>query len=292
MIYAVIILSVILIILLLKIIVMKISLKEINKQLEEILRGDTNSLICLSSSDRDIRRFANNLNKELKNLRENKITLQNENSKLNNAVSAVSHDLRTPLTAMLGYIDLLETEQNSETAQKYIFMIRNRANALKKLTEELFKYSVIFLQEHKFKKENISLNAVLEESIAAFYGIIKQSGINPEISLPEKNIVKNLDKDAVMRIFSNIISNALRYGGGDLNITLDKNAKIVFSNSAPNLDKVTSEKLFDKFYTVENARGSTGIGLTVAKELTEQMDGKIYLDFDGKKLDVIVDFSS
>lgn len=292
MIYAVIILSVILIILLLKIIVMKISLKEINKQLEEILRSDTNSLICLSSSDRDIRRFANNLNKELKSLRKNKITLQNENSKLNNAVSAVSHDLRTPLTAMLGYIDLLETEQNSETAQKYIFMIRNRANALKKLTEELFKYSVIFLKEHKFKKENISLNAVLEESIAAFYGIIKQSGINPEISLPEENIVKNLDKDAVMRIFSNIISNALRYGGGDLNITLDKNAKIIFSNSAPNLDKVTAKKLFDKFYTVENARGSTGIGLTVAKELAEQMGGKIYLDFDGKKLDVIVDFST
>lgn len=283
------ILSVILLIFLLKIIVMKISLREINEQFENILNSDTNSLICLSSNDRDMRRFANNINKNLKTMREKSIMLENESSKLTNSVMAVSHDLRTPLTAMIGYIDLLEKEEKSKS--DYVLMIKNRAEALKKLTEEFFEYSIVFSKEYKPNKENVSLGRILEESIAAFYAIIERSGIKPKINIPKENIVRNLNKDYVMRIFSNIISNAIRYGGGDLDITLDKNAKITFSNYAPNLDNVTAARLFDRFYTVENARGSTGLGLTVAKELARQMGGKISSNFDGKRLEIIVDFS-
>ncbi len=283
------ILSVILLIFLLKIIVMKISLREINEQFENILNSDTNSLICLSSNDRDMRRFANNINKNLKTMREKSIMLENESSKLTNSVMAVSHDLRTPLTVMIGYIDLLEKEEKSKS--DYVLMIKNRAEALKKLTEEFFEYSIVFSKEYKPNKENVSLGRILEESIAAFYAIIERSGIKPKINIPKENIVRNLNKDYVMRIFSNIISNAIRYGGGDLNITLDKNAKITFSNYAPNLDNVTAARLFDRFYTVENARGSTVLGLTVAKELARQMGGKISSNFDGKRLEIIVDFS-
>lgn len=291
MIYWIIALGVISFIFLLKIIVMKKSMKEISSQFENILNEDTNALICISSGDKDIKKFAADINKNLKDLREKSIYVKKENSRLTNSITAISHDLRTPLTAMIGYIDLLEREEKSELAESYTLMIKNRAYALRNLTEEFFGYSVVFSGEHKQNPEKISLNAVLEESIAVFYAVIEKSGINPKINIPDENIVLNLDKNYVMRIFSNIISNAVRYGGGDLNITLDTSAKIIFSNSAPNLDNVTAARLFDRFYTVENARGSTGLGLTIAKELAEQMNGKIYSDFEDKILTITVDFS-
>ena len=122
----------------------------------------------------------------------------------------------------------------------------------------------------------VILNRLLEESISAYYAILKQNHISPRISLPDTKVSRMLNRSACSRIFGNLISNAIKYSDGDLEITLRESGEIIFSNHASHLDEVQAGRLFDRFYTVETASAdSTGLGLSIARALTEQMGGKI-----------------
>lgn len=262
---------------------LKKSLKEIKDGLEEKLLENTNTLITVSGRDRDMLDLAAKLNTQLKALTESRLTYQQGDRELKQAVTNISHDIRTPLTAVCGYLNLLERERQTSDGAKYIEIIKNRTEAMKKLTEELFRYSMIISGEHELEIKPIPLNDVLEESIAAFYAVLTDSGINPEIDITEKKVVRNVDRSALSRVFANLLGNAVKYSGGDLNIKLMENGEIMFSNTAAGLDKVTVSKLFDRFYTVETARSSTGLGLSIAKNLVEEMNGEISADYaDGK----------
>ena len=193
---------------------------------------------------------------------------------LKEAVTNISHDLRTPLTAICGYLDLLQREPLSENAVRYISLIENRTEAMKQLTEELFRYSVI-LSTQELEIETVCLNGVLEESIAAFYAALTSRGIQPQIHMSGKRIEKQLNRDALSRVFSNILNNALKYSDGDLEITLRDYGEIVFANTASGLNEIQVGKLFDRFFTVEAARNLGGLGLAISKTLVEQMGGNI-----------------
>ncbi len=266
------------------------TLREIGDQMEQILQGDTNAVIRISSRDKTLRTFAAKLNANLRSLRDAKCAVERKSNKLTNAITAVSHDLRTPLTAICGYIGLLEAEDASVAAKGYIKMIKNRADALKKLTEELFQYSVLFSAEKEPRFEEVSLNAALEESFAQFYGAMSKSGVSPNIEMPDSAVIRLLNKDYLARIFSNILSNAIRYSSGDFDVVLYPDGKISFSNSAPELDAVTAARLFERFYTVSNGKGSTGLGLAVAKNLTEEMGGTICSVFERGRLTIEICF--
>ncbi len=250
-------------------------LREIAEQLRDKLEGDTNTLITLSSPDGALRALASDLNVQLRALRAERLRLQNGDRELKTAVTNVSHDLRTPLTAISGYLDLLEGERVSENAARYLAVIRERTDALTALTEELFRYSVISDRSEALTLEEVSLNAALEESVAALYGAFAQRGIVPTIGLPEEPVLRTLDPAALGRVLGNILSNALKYSGGDLDIVLTEDGRFTFSNSAPGLTPVEAERLFDRFYTVSDGRGSTGLGLSIAKALTRRMGGSI-----------------
>ena len=174
------------------------------------------------------------------------------------------------------YLDLLEKEECSADAARYIKVIRNRAEALTQLTEELFRYSVFTTISDGTSTEPVILNRLLEESISAYYAILKQNHISPRISLPDTKVSRMLNRSACSRIFGNLISNAIKYSDGDLEITLRESGEIIFSNHASHLNEVQAGRLFDRFYTVETASAdSTGLGLSIARALTEQMGGKI-----------------
>ena len=122
----------------------------------------------------------------------------------------------------------------------------------------------------------------------SFYAVMQEKGIQPEIELPEEPIFRELDAGAVNRIFSNIISNALKYSDGDLSVVMDKNGRIIFSNTAHNLNAVTVGRLFDRFYTVEASRNSTGLGLSISKLLIERMGGTIFAEFEHNRLRITI----
>ena len=284
----IIILAMIIMALLVKIRILQKAAEEIENAFADRLITDTNTLIDISSRDKYMRNLANAVNVQLRKLRTERHRFQQGDTELKNAVTNISHDLRTPLTAICGYLDLLEQEETSEAVDRYIEVIRNRAEILTQLTEELFRYSVILSSETNMVREPIAINGVLEESIAAFYTALNERNITPNIQIPENKVIRNLDRSALSRVFSNLLNNAMKYSDGDLDITLSEEGEIIFTNTASGLNEVQIGKLFDRFYTVEAARKSTGLGLGIARTLIEQMNGTISASYKNNRLSICI----
>ena len=284
------ILLLIILLLLVKIHLLQKGAKEIAEGFAEKLNTDSNTLLDLSTRDPHMCRLASEINEQLRLLRKQRHKYVNGDRELKEAVTNISHDLRTPLTAICGYMDLLKQEEKSVAVARYLALIENRTEALKQLTEELFRYSVILSTQEDMEMEMVSVNAVLEESIAAFYEELTKRQITPAICMTEKRVDRNLNKAALSRIFSNILNNALKYSDGDLDITLQDDGTLIFSNAASGLNEVQVGKLFDRFFTVEAARNSNGLGLSIAKSLVEHMGGTITALYADQKLSIVIRF--
>ena len=146
---------------------------------------------------------------------------------------------------------------------------------MKRLTEELFNYSIITDSQLNSDILQVRLNSLLKECILDFYPQFTERNITPEIDITDTPIDCIADKNNLTRIFSNIIGNAVKYSAGDFHVKMTDEGTITFSNAASELDSVDVGRLFDRFYTVENGKRSTGLGLSIARKLTERMGGKI-----------------
>ena len=268
---------------------MKKAAREIRTAFAEKLQTETNTLIGISSRDPEMRRLAADINVQLAALRGERRRFQHGDLELKEAVTNISHDLRTPLTAICGYLDLLSEETLPETARRYLSQIENRTEVMKQLTEELFRYSMVS-SAPELSPEEMDLCRALEECLVSFYGNLQARSIVPHIEIPETRVLRYLDPTAVTRIFSNIISNALKYSSGDLDVSMGEDGTVIFSNTADNLDAVSAGRLFDRFYTVESGRNSTGLGLSIARLLTERMGGTISASLEGRRLSITVQF--
>ena len=159
---------IIIVCLLLKIHLLRKTADEIREAFADRISSDTNTLIDISSRDSHMMNLAADLNGELKKLQKDRLNYQQGDLELKNAVTNISHDLRTPLTAMYGYLDLMKTENKSKNMARYIAQVENRADALKKLMEELFRYSIaVSIQE--FSNEKTDIRSLLEESLVSIY---------------------------------------------------------------------------------------------------------------------------
>ena len=236
-----------------------------------------------------MRHLASEISRQLAELRRQRRQYISGDRELKEAVTNISHDLRTPLTAICGYLELLEAEEMTDNTRRYVEQISNRTEALKALTEELFRYSVIS-SVSDLSYEKVNVGRVLEETLISFYGAFEQKNITPNISLPDGMIIRSLDKSALSRIFGNIISNAVKYSDGDFSVTMTDTGEITFSNTASELSSVDVGKLFDRFYTVDSARKSTGLGLSIAKLLTERMGGHISANYKENMLSITLSF--
>ena len=186
---------------------------------------------------------------------------------------------------------MLDGEEQTENSLRYLKIIRGRTEIMKQLTEELFRYSVFTSVSNGTASEPVVLNSMLEESLSAFYTDLKQKHITPSVSLPGQKVQRMLNRSALSRVFANIIGNAVKYSDGDLEISLSESGEICFSNHAHKLDEVQVGRLFDRFYTVETASSdSTGLGLSIARALTEQMGGSISAKYDDGVIKVNVSF--
>ena len=276
--------------LLVKIHLLRKSINEITDAFQEKLATETNTLIDVSSRDPYVLKLASDINVQLRLLRKERQQFQQGDIELKEAITNLSHDLRTPLTAINGYLDLLDREDKSDEVNRYISLIRDRSEALKSLTEELFRYSIVTSVQN-ISLERIDLVRALEESLVSFYGVFKERNIEPEIRLPEEPVWKTLDKEAISRVFSNIISNAIKYSEGDFSVSMTESGVITFSNIARKMDAVSVGRLFDRFYTVETGGNSTGLGLSIAKILVNRMNGSISAEYKDNRLLFKVSFN-
>lgn len=273
-----------------KIIIIKNEIKNIGKSLTTILKLDTNNLITISSTDNALKKLANTLNKSLKELRKLELEYKNGNQELKTSITNISHDLRTPLTAIRGYLDLMDTNNFSEKQINYLKIIDNKAKDLTELTEQLFDFSKALDIQKEIKKENICINDILETSLSSFYSLFKEQGITPKIDICEYKVIRPLNETMLKRIFENIISNAIKYTEQDFNVKLFRDGTIKFINKTDRIDIVSLEKIFNRYYTVRNAKKSNGLGLSIAKQLTELNGGKIEAQYQNNNLIITINF--
>ena len=280
-------LAVVCILLLAKIYYLRKSCDEIIDKLDLIMSDDTNAKITILSNDRHMKLLATELNRRLRQIRKDQLKYISGDRELKDAITNISHDLRTPLTAIMGYLQIMKDIPKSEKLEQYLAIIKGRAEAMKQLTEELFRYSVV-LSEQQSQPEQTVVNKVLEDSVMSYYAAMSEKGIVPVVDITEEKITRLLDPTALARVFANLMNNAIKYSGGDLEISLREPCVIEFSNSAPEMTNTQVERLFDRFYTVEAAHKSTGLGLSIARTLIEQMGGTIDASLDGEKLTITI----
>ena len=211
-------------------------------------------------------------------LRKQKLQYKNGNQELKKIITNISHDLRTPLTALKGYIDLIKQEKLSDNQKKYLKIIQKKSDEITELTGQLFEFSKIVdtLENNiNIKKEECCINEILEETLVNFYSIFKEKSIIPTIKITDKKMYKTINKVSIVRIFENILSNVSKYSNGNFKVEMNEDGIITFSNKATSLDATTVQKIFDRYFSVENAKESTGIGLSIAKQLVELNNGTI-----------------
>lgn len=271
---------IILIFIIIKIYLIKNSIREIRKNLNKILNSDTNNLLTISSGDKDIIGLTNDLNIELQKLRKLRLQYENGNQELKKSITNISHDMRTPLTAINGYVELIKESEKNDKQEKYIKIVERKTKDLIELTEQLFDFSKTMDIGMKINKEKCCINELLEETIANYYIIFKEKNIEPQIEITANRIYKIIDRNTIVRVFENILSNIIKYSSGNCKIILNEDGKIIFSNKATSLDATSVKKIFNRYYTVENAKKSTGLGLSIAKQLVELNEGNIVARYE------------
>lgn len=290
MIGTIVILSIIIIILLVFIIDYKRDIKYISKQ-----------IISSEGQFRNIRMHT--LNKEIEDLvlRINELYKTNHNinlkirksdEDLRRSIANMSHDLRTPLTSIMGYMQLIEDENiPAEEKKKYLEIIERRTQNLNSLITSFYELSRIESDEYKFKLKAINLNKILCENIALFYNDFVNKNIEPVINIEENVPYIVADENSVMRIFSNLIENMLKHGDKNVIIILKKSGSYIITEFANNSSKLRQEDvahIFDRFFTADGSRSdsNTGLGLSITKAFVEQMGYKIDAALEGGMLKI------
>lgn len=238
-------------------------------------------MLDISLIDKDLERLAGILNQY--NIRQRQAVagvLRNEEY-LKESVANISHDLRTPLTVILGHLQLLQKENWESSQAQRVKVIFSKAEKMKELVETFYDLSILEEQQTVPEKEmfnisNMLINLITENAVA-----LEKENILPEINLPDYSIYVYSDKNMVERILQNLLTNAIKYSVGTIKITLmeKENNNIIFTIENPMSDssEIDCNRLFDRFYTGDKSRhnGSTGLGLAVVKTLVAILGGNI-----------------
>lgn len=290
---AVVILSILVLFLLIYLIFFQQQLRSINRQLEKRLSEHTRQPICLELMNRELNGLAANINKYLKAEEILRLTDIREEKKFKELIANISHDLRTPLTAIKGYQQLLEKGELSDEQRRKLQIAQKHADELGNLIEHFFEYSYLINAEPTVHAEKMNLTNLVTECLAAMVPTLEEN--NLAVRFKEAPPVFVLaDKELTTRILQNLIRNCIQYSTGDIEVKMltapQTNQAVLFVRNPVKSDsELEAEKLFDRFYTGDKARSkSTGLGLSIVRLLAEQMGGSVGAAMDDGKLGIQV----
>jgi signal transduction histidine kinase len=260
---------------------LKKEIKRTRKQLNEINKNKIEKKIDLNYFENEIEMLAVEINHQIDLTKQAIAEKRLSENELKQAISYISHDIRTPMTSILGYIQFLESDDLSiEMRKEYTNVVKLSALRLKVLLEDFFELSIIDQLEYPIKIEKLKLNNVIYEVLLAFYEEFHKRKIEPVIIIPENEVQIMADPSAVKRVVENLLLNAIRHSGGDVTIRLEKlehSVQFSISNSVNQLSQHDVNHMFDRFYKADQTRTGkgTGLGLPIAKSLMEKMNGSI-----------------
>lgn len=260
--------------------------KEISNNLDEYVNIKTKSV------DKDVENLVENINLIFDSKQKVVAEKKKKEDELRASISNMSHDLRTPLTSIMGYLQMIKSEKSSEADKKeYIDIVEKRTKSLQKLISSFYDLSRIEGNEYNFNYKKVNLSNVLCENIAVFYNDFINNNIEPVIEIEEgiKEIIS--DEGAITRIFSNLIGNMIKHGENYVKISLKQENDIIiteFTNKATGLTQENVDKLFNRFYTVDNSRSdrNTGLGLYITKVLVEKLGYDITAKLENENLKI------
>lgn len=268
----------------------KAEIKRLKKELDFIMSNDTNRILHTEFNSKELKEFVSAVNMYLSEIQKRKMEIEHKNNNLMVMMRNISHDLRTPLTSAAGYTDLiLNSDLTEDEKISEMKIVEARLKRLTELVDSFFEFSKILTTNKEIELETVNLIGILEECIGNFYEDYKKKNREVDFITSNNKISISTNRTMLSRIFENLISNALKYGSGNLTIeVISENAdaiRISFTNRIIDKDLDTS-RIFDDFYTTDISRtkGSTGLGLAIAKEFTEQLNGNIEAHIEDDKL--------
>lgn len=256
--------------------------KRLGRKIQGLLVRQTHAELTADFPTKDIEELVNSLNDLFKVYREQLYEIEKKDSAVKETITNLAHDLRTPITAILGYTQiLLQSNTLSEEDTETVTIIKERLAILNQLLNQLFEFARIEAGEMAFSCSTLDLNAILRSAAVSFFGAFEERKIVPKLNIAEGAFLFIGDEKAITRIFENIIANALAHGDGEYEFSSYKEAecyKFVFQNSTTDIRESDMDKIFERFYTTDQSRSkkTTGLGLTIAKKLTLQMGGTIH----------------
>ena len=273
-------------------ILQNIEIKNIAGQLKKFSNEDTNNLVKSSSGTAD--KLIMQINILLREIHSIRAEYSRKQRALEQMITNISHDLRTPLTSAMGYIDLIQrSEISEEEKNRELAIIEKRLIRLEELINSFFELSQIVSNGKEPKKSELNLVSVLEEAIVHYYDDYSSQNRKIILKCSQRKLMVYSNYTMLMRIFDNLIGNALKHSKSDLKIEIftEKKIRIEFENEAECTD-IDVSRIFEEFYTVDTSRtkGSTGLGLAIAEQFTKMLDGQIKAHIVGNLFVLILEF--
>lgn len=277
--------SFIIVVLILILIHLQRQISDICRQLHFLKEHDSNMKISTDIQSGKLGRLTEVLNELLDTYRKKHQKYLEKEQTISDMYTNLSHDIRTPLTSLDGYFQLLENNPDPKEQKYYISIIQERITSLKDMLEELFTFTRLKSDSYKLKMELCDLNRVLKNTLLSYYENWIGNGITPVFELPEHPLFIKGDILALKHIIQNIIKNGIDHGEKQLSISLknaDSHAILIFKNEVQDPSQIDVSQVFERFYKADEARSrnSTGLGLSIAKELVLRMKGSIRASTD------------
>lgn len=282
--------TIISIIMFIKLFSYKKQIRDITVQIKEFKDRKTNKKVNIQIVDKDIEKLAFEINEYLEQYKRNeqeKVVFENT---LKQGIANMSHDLRTPLTSIIGYLKLLQN--NEIDKEEALEILKNKTNKLNILINDFFELASVESEDYELDMTKINLSNIVRDEVLALYEAFENKGVEPKINIEDKPIFILGDKDSLERIVDNLLSNTLKYADEEIEISLEESDnKVIFkiSNICKSINKEDVLHIFDRFYMADRVRKGqgAGLGLSIVKSLMEKMDGSIKAKLIENKLILI-----
>lgn len=299
----IVVLAIALIVIFLWLILIKKNIRELRQELLKTREEDYNRQIKVTLVDNEIEALAAEINKNLDYQKNLKLETENSRRQLEQSISDIAHDLRTPLTVVKGNLQMLEKEDLTKEGREYLDISRRKADTLKGMVDEFFELSVLESENKPVELCKLDATAFLSEIIVENETLIRSHNLVPEITFPEKSFFIKANKEMLSRVFSNLIGNIFKYAEESFELSIEEEGqeslreksrcRIRIGNRVENPNDIDIDHIFDRTYRADKARsdGSAGLGLYIARLLVIKQKGSIEAKLEDGKLifDIVFD---